>query len=162
MRHLEGTRGSATVGYDPAIVTVEAIAEATTLSNSNYRVTVGDPKTVPVPSEEIDCRIVSSGGKFHLDEVMAKNKLTLVDFYADDKTCREVDAWLATLAKTHGFARRRVNAESPDTAAFKQMKELFGVEKLPYVRLYGKDGAFLVEWKEPQRNTVEAEIKKRQ
>ena len=161
VKYLEGTRGMVRVGYDPAVLTVEQIVTATEKSNPNYRVAVGDPKDVPVPSEEIDCRIVSSGGKFHLDEVMAKGKLTLVDFYVDDKVCREVDAWLSTLAKVHGFARRRVDIDSPESAAFKQMKELFGVDKIPYARLYGKDGAFLVEWKTPSRDAVEAEIKKR-
>ncbi len=161
MKYLEGTRGTVRVGYDPAVLTVEQIVKATELSNPNYRVAVGDPKDVPVPSEEIDCRIISSGGRFHLDEVMAKGKLTLVDFYVDDRVCRDVDAWLSTLAKVHGFARRRVNVDTPGSAASRQMKELFGVEKVPYARLYGKDGAFIVEWKTPERGTVEAEIKKR-
>ena len=160
VKHLKDTRGTVKVDYDPAEITVEAIVKATERSNHNYRVAVGDPKDVPIPSEEIDCRIISSGGRFKIEENLGKGKITVVDFYVDDRPSRDMDAWLSTLAKVHGFARRRVLAE-PDSSALKQAKELFKIEKLPYLRLYGRDGTFLAEWKEPARDPFEDEIKKR-
>jgi hypothetical protein len=159
VKHLEGTRGTVKVDYDPNQLTVDQIVRATELSNHNYRVAVGDPKDVPVPSEEIDCRIIASGMKFRIEENLAKGKLTIVDFYVEDRPCREVDAWLATLSKKHGFARRRVNVDTPDSPASRQLKELFGVEKVPYARLYGKDGAFVKEFRTPSRDEVEAAVK---
>jgi hypothetical protein len=160
VKHLKDTRGTVKVDYDPAEVTVEAIVKATERSNHNYRVAVGDPKDVPIPTEEIDCRIISSGGRFRIEENLAKGKLTVVDFYVDDRAGRDMDAWLSTLAKVHGFARRRILAE-PDSSALKQAKELFKIEKLPYLRIYGRDGAFLTAILSPDRDLVEAELRGR-
>jgi hypothetical protein len=162
VRHLEGDRGSIRLDYDPAQIKVEEIVQATEKVNASYRVTVGEPKDVPEPSAAVDFRIISSGGPFHLDEALSKSKPTLVDFACmDDKACAQADAWLSKLARKHSAARRRVDVGGPkdNTAAAAQMKRDFGVEGVPYVRLYAKDGIFVKEWKAPAMEEVDAALK---
>lgn len=160
--YLEGARGSVTIEYDPAVVTVDELVRATEKSNSEYIVTVGDPATVPPADTSVDYRVISSGGPFRLEESLAAGKATVVVFGDDGhRASQQLDSWITTLAKKHRAAVRKVHVGDPKgtSSAAEQMRRDFGADVIPYVRLYGKDGGFVRDWRNPSRDEVEEALR---
>lgn len=163
VKYLEGSRGQVTFRYRPAEVTVEALVKAVEKSNTGYRVTVGDPKTVPPPTGDIDFRILSTGAAFEIEPALAKGKITIVFFMMDGHLPSTLlGVKIDTLAQKYkGVAVRQVNlgrADGSDAAA-RQVKRDFGVSEAPYVRVYGRDGKFLREVKGNKPDEIEACLK---
>ena len=101
----------------------------------------------PLPPEivkTLDIATFSDGKRVDLATIMAPNKVTIVDFYADwCGPCHVLEARLEHLMQTRrDFAVRRINIGKWDNDAAKQATEL-RAEALPYIRVYDSKGKFV-------------------
>lgn len=132
-------------------------------ANAGYKVTVGRPEDVPLPTGDIDFRIIATGGAWQIEPHLAKGKITIVQFYLDGHLPSTLlGVKIDTLAQKYkGVAVRKVNLGKSDwsDAAAVQLKKEFGVSELPYVRVYGRDGAFVKEVKGNRPDEIEACLK---
>ena len=76
-----------------------------------------------------------------IEPLVAPGKVTVIDFYAEwCPPCRDVDAHLYPIAeKRQDVAIRKINIVSWDTPVAE--KRLGDVPQLPYLVIYGKNGA---------------------
>lgn len=135
VRYHGGTRGSVTFRYRKGETTAADLVRAVEKANPVYRVTVGDPDSVPPPTGEIDFRLVSSGGPYDLSASLARGKPTVVLFAGEG-----ADWKLDALAQKRALAIRKVIVVGSADAQFQRE---FGARSLPYYRVYGADGSFL-------------------
>jgi len=122
----------------------------TSLSNAGFgAVFPGEqPRDIePLPADVVktlDIRSYTDGKRVDIPKIIAPDKVTIVDFYADwCGPCHVLEARLEhlMLAKNN-FAVRRVNIGKWDNDAAKQATELRG-EALPYIRVYDVRGKFV-------------------
>jgi len=92
----------------------------------------------------LDIRTFTDGRRIDIPSVMAKGKITIVDFYADwCGPCNVLETRLQHLMQgKKNIALRRVNIGKWDNAAAKQATEL-RAEALPYIRVYDAQGKFV-------------------
>jgi len=109
---------------------------------------VSSPGVAPPPPEVpegADVARISERGEDvpSLEAHVVRGKVTVFDFYADwCAPCRKIDAHVfALLGKRDDLALRKLNVvswEAPIAA-----RHLKNVEELPYLIVYGKDGALV-------------------
>lgn len=134
MRYHGGTRGSVTLRYRRTETTLEELVRAVERVNPVYRVTVGDPTRVPAPTDDLDFRLISSGGAYEIPSHLARGKVTIVQFGDDG-----ADWKLEALAQKEGWAIRKIIVSGE---AQVQLERDFGAKRLPYYRVYDREGIF--------------------
>lgn len=102
----------------------------------------------PLPEEErrgLDIASASDGARVDLAKVAVPGKVTVLDYWAAwCSPCHLLDARLQHLVKANpGVAVRRVNVGNWDNEAAKQATAAFGLEALPYVRIFDAKGRFV-------------------
>lgn len=101
----------------------------------------------PKPPEGADVKVLSAAGEDveSLEAHAVKGKVTVFDFYADwCAPCRDIDAHLVKrLQQGDELAYRKLNVVSWETPLAKRY--LARVPNLPFVIVYGKDGAPVAE-----------------
>ncbi len=125
--------------YRKGETTVEELLRAVEKANVLYRVAIGEPDRVPSPSENVDFRILSSGGPYAIEPNLAKGRITILQFAGGADWG---DARLDRLAQKFGAAVRKIIAVG---AAARQMETDFGRRELPYFRVYDRNGALTGE-----------------
>jgi thiol-disulfide isomerase/thioredoxin len=102
----------------------------------------------PLPPEvlkTLDINAIDGKTKIDVKNLLAPNKVTVVDFYADwCGPCRILEARLQRYVQAHpNVAVRRVNIGHWDNYAATQATHEFHAEALPYLRVYDARGKFV-------------------
>jgi len=102
----------------------------------------------PLPAEvrrTLDIASASDGERVDLAKTIVPGKITVIDYWAEwCSPCHLLDARLQHLVLANPrLAVRRVNIGKWDNAASKQATKEFGLEALPYVRVYDARGKFV-------------------
>jgi copper chaperone CopZ len=102
----------------------------------------------PLPPDvvkQLDIVAYTDGHRADIAKLVAANKITIVDFYADwCGPCSVLEARLQRLMQgRNDLALRRVNIGKWDNDAAKQLTREFHGEALPYIRLYDRRGKFV-------------------
>ncbi len=132
--------------YDPARVDEKDIVDA--IEKEGFSVEAGAGKgtyqAYPHYPEGSDVVIVErDGAKIDLEKHLAPGKYTIIDFYAAwCGPCRKLGESLVGIIRDNPhIALRKIDIVDWDRPVVKQ--HLSGVPQLPYVRIYGPDGAFI-------------------
>lgn len=143
-RFLSGDRGTVRFRYRADKTNEQALRVAVEKVNPGFRVVTGDSDT----GTDIDFRVLSRRGNFHLDRGMAKGKRTLF-LFLEEEGWRSllVETRVESLAREFGWAVRVVYLE--DEAARKQFAEDFKKAGLPHLRLYDEKGTFVAAGSSP-------------
>lgn len=101
----------------------------------------------PLPDDvvkSLDIVVYPGTTAVDLTKIVAANKITIVDFYADwCGPCRVLETRIERLMNgDKSIALRRVNIGKWDNAAAKQATQL-KAEALPYIRVYDANGKFV-------------------
>jgi copper chaperone CopZ len=101
----------------------------------------------PLPADvlkTLDIRQFRDGRRVDIPSVLAKGKVTIVDFYAEwCGPCRVLETRLQHLMRgKSNLALRRVDIGKWDNEAAKQATREFQAEALPYIRVYDAKGKF--------------------
>lgn len=102
----------------------------------------------PLPADVVkSLDIVTLDGKAKIDvaKLLAPNKITIIDFYADwCGPCAILEGRMQRYMAAHpNIALRRVNIGKWDNAAAAQATREFHLQSLPYLRVYAPDGRFV-------------------
>ena len=162
MRALEGLDGVETIGldfekqefsvsYDPSRITTEDMLGI--VRAKGYTASLDPPaaplaKAPPLSEEErarLDIQTVSHGEAIQIGAQLVADKYTIVDYYADwCGPCLLLAHQLErVLAERSDVALRKVDIVTWKTAAAKQVTGDYGIEGIPYVRVYDPSGDFV-------------------
>lgn len=97
----------------------------------------------PKAAAAADVRVISKGEPVNLRDYLVPGKYTLFDYYADwCPPCRELSPQLVELARRHpDLAVRKIDIVDWSHPVAAQQ----GVQGLPFLRLFGPDGAMIRE-----------------
>jgi thiol-disulfide isomerase/thioredoxin len=118
-----------------------AAAAAAAAGTGMYRLFArgGSPAAAPAA----DVRVISKGEPVNLRDYLVPGKYTLFDYYADwCPPCRELSPQLVELARRRpDLAVRKIDIVDWSHPVAAQQ----GVQDLPFLRLFGPDGAMIRE-----------------
>lgn len=143
VKYVGGTRGTVAFVYVPGETTPGDLVRAVERVNPAYHVSVGEPGSVKPPSDDVDFRTVSARDGYEVAPLLAKGRVTVVQFSREGDWASSAFAMrLNLLAQRHGCALRKVGLDGAGAEA--QFAREFG-RALPYARVYGRDGTFAGE-----------------
>jgi thiol-disulfide isomerase/thioredoxin len=120
-----------------------AAAAAAATGAGIYFLLAGAPTSGAAGPADLDVRVISKGEPVNLRDHLVPGKYTLFDYYADwCPPCRELAPRLEEMGRRHHeLAIRKIDIVDWSHPVADQQ----GVHDLPYLRLYGPDGAMIRE-----------------
>ncbi|NNE07058.1 MAG: hypothetical protein HKN20_00720 [Gemmatimonadetes bacterium] len=146
----------------PDAINRDALKQA--LATGGYELLFpGEKLILPLTEEErkgLDIQIVSVGEKVDLEKYMPEGRITIVDYYADwCKPCKILTPKIERLLlEDERLVLRKIDLVDWKSDASKQATKDFQISGLPFVRVFGPDGALLGEVKGNYIDKVRAVI----
>lgn len=146
-------QGEFEVRYDPARIAVAELIEV--VQAKGFNASLEPPANAveapaPLTEEEraaLDISTITHGDSVRLEDHLARGKFTIVDYFSDwCGPCKLLEKRLERLASARDdVAVRKVDIVDWKSNAAAQARTDFGLEAIPYVRVYGPDGSFVGE-----------------